>query len=520
MNARTHGLETYRHIAYQDRAGGPVELEADYIVVGSGAGGAAVAVGLARGGADVLIVEAGPWREPKDYPSSAYGAMRDMIDNWGLSIAQGRAMWPIVQGRVVGGSTTINSAIVVRTPGDVFEDWRRDYGVAGGVAGSTSSGTFADAVWRYQDQVEVDLSVQFAPGANWGRANQLIQRGAEALGLHDHDMLRNADQCAGAGQCLQGCRKGHKKSTNLNYIPEVLERGGRIMSCAPVKKVIFEGRTAVGVTGVFKHPTTKKAGAVFTARAKKVVIIAASATHSPALLQRSGVRSKTLGRFFRSHPGSGVFGVYDDPVHMNNGTTQGWASTSLRESHGIKLETLSLPLELVASRFSGAGQRLIARLAEFDRIAMFIAAVRAKSHGTVRSVFGQPVVSYSMQREDMAKLREGLYRCAKLHVAAGARKVIPGIHGLPFSLPANDIAKMRDASLDPRAYTAVMSHIFGGCVMGSDPRRSVCDEHGRVWGYERLVVADASAFPDTIGVNPQHTIMGIGLLRAEQLLAA
>ena len=54
-----------------------------------------------------------------------------------------------------------------------------------------------------------------------------------------------------------------------------------------------------------------------------------------------------MGKFFRSHPGTGVFGVYDQPVDMNIGATQGWATTAFRSDPGLKLETLSIPMELV-----------------------------------------------------------------------------------------------------------------------------------------------------------------------------
>ena len=119
-----------KHYAY--RPSGPtVELEADYVVVGSGPGGSTVAVDLARGGSSVILVEAGAWRDPKDYPHSMYGTMRDNMDAWGSLVTQGRALWPVVQAKTVGGGTVINSAIVVRTPGDIFDLWKNEHGFGG-----------------------------------------------------------------------------------------------------------------------------------------------------------------------------------------------------------------------------------------------------------------------------------------------------------------------------------------------------------------------------------------------------
>jgi choline dehydrogenase-like flavoprotein len=89
---------------------------------------------------------------------------------------------------------------------------------------------------------------------------------------------------------------------------------------------------------------------------------------------------------------------------------------------------------------------------------------------------------------------------------------------MPYKLEANEIDQLKDAPLDPRAYVAILSHLFGGCVMGRDPSRSVCDGDGRVHGYEALHIADASAIPTNLGVNPQHTIMALARYWAEGLL--
>jgi choline dehydrogenase-like flavoprotein len=55
--------------------------------------------------------------------------------------------------------------------------------------------------------------------------------------------------------------------------------------------------------------------------------------------------------------------------------------------------------------------------------------------------------------------------------------------------------------------------------MGRDPQTSVVDASGRVHGWEKLVVADASVIPTTLGVNPQHTIMGLAATFATELLS-
>lgn len=487
----------------------PVDLSVDFVVVGSGAGGATAAAWLARGGRSVALVEAGAWRDPEHYPSSVFGTMRDLFDDFGTLVARGRALWPIVQGACVGGSTVINSAICVRTPDDLFATWQQQHGIA----------DLRASVLRHQDALEQELSASPVPTASAGRSNELAMIGAQRLGYDSHVMQRYVAHCQGAGQCLQGCGTRKKQSLNLTFVPEVLARGGHVLSCARVSRVLFKGQRAVGVTGQFRHPQTKKSGARFHVWARRGVIVAASATHSPALLLRSGVRLPALGQFFRAHPGTGVFGLYDEVVDLNVGATQGWSSTAFRQSPGFKLETLAIPPEMIVSRLSGGGTALMEKLRSYRHLAMWVAATRAESVGQVRAgLFGRPAVSYALDQADMMRLRSGLSMVAKTHVAAGAKQVLPGIYGLPYALSPDEIGLIDEAPLDPRCYVAILSHLFGGCVMGQDESKSVVNARGQVHGYEGLFVADASVIPTNLGVNPQHTIMGLARTFCDALL--
>jgi choline dehydrogenase-like flavoprotein len=500
------------HVPYRGQGAEDFVAEVDVVVVGSGAGGATAAVTLARAGLEVAIVEAGAWRDPEDYPSSAYGGMRDLMDDWGALVTRGRALWPVVQAKTVGGTTVVNSAICVPTPGDIFRQWEDERGITGLEA----------PVLAAEDRVERELKVEEVPVGARGLSNILAKRGGDALGWSDsHYMRRYTQNCEGTGQCLQGCRGRKKQSMNLNYIPEVQRRGGIVVSSAPVARVLSEGQRAVGVTGRFVHPVTRAEGTRFRVRARKGVFVAASVTQSPLLLLRSGVRSRALGRYFRSHPGTGVFGCYDEPVDMNLGATQGWASIAFRNDPGLKLETLAIPLELVASRFAGGGIALMERLAEYRHVAMWCHAVRAESVGSVSAspFSARPVVRYELNANDMVRCREGIKVLARQHFAAGAKAIIPGVSGLPFKVTKDELHLLDDAPVDPRAYVAILSHLFGGCVMGHDTSTSVVDTSGRVHGWKGLFVADASVIPSNLGVNPQHTIMGLATVFAERMAA-
>ncbi len=499
------------HISFIE-AGSTLENEFDYVVIGSGPGGATFAKVLSDAGEQVCIVEAGAWRDPEHYPSSFYGGMRDGLDNFGTTLAKDKTQWPIAQACLVGGGSVINSAICVRTPADVFQQWQRDYGFGGE--------KLAKIFWEKQEVLETLLSVSETREPYLGESNKLALRAGDNSNIEHHVIRRFVKECEGSGDCFQGCKKNKKQSMNVTFIPQLLQKGGTVISCAPVQKILFEKNKASAVVGNFRHPLTKKAGAKFFIRARKAAIVAASATHSPALLQRSGLKHPALGQGFMAHPGGAVMGLYDNKVDMHYGATQGWASLEFRESKGLKMETLSMPLETIAGRVPGGGAELMERLKDFPYMANWVQVVRASARGTVKNgLFGQPNVRYGLNEKDMLTFREGMYLCAKLHFAAGAKQVITGIQGLPAYITESQLDLVKNGPTRPTAYLGVCSHLFGGCTMGTDENSSVVDTQGKVRGYNNLYVADASNLPSNLGVNPQHTIMANAWQLAEQLLS-
>ena len=118
----------------------------------------------------------------------------------------------------------------------------------------------------------------------------------------------------------------------------------------------------------------------------------------------------------------------------------------------------------------------------------------------------------------MARFREGVKRLCEMHFAAGAVRVHPGVHGGPTVLhSADELARLDDLPVDPRAYALLISHVFGTCRMARTASAGVVGVDGAVRGVRHLWVVDASIFPKNPGVNPQHTIMALAMLLAERM---
>jgi choline dehydrogenase-like flavoprotein len=216
-----------------------IEDVADYVIVGTGAGGATAARVLAAAGHDVVLLDEGPRLRTADRPRDLLGAMRQSFRDFGTSATVGALPLPLLQGRCVGGSTAINSGIIWRTPGDVLTVWRDEWGLAE----LADERALADAF----DVIERELEITETARSVWGGNSDLMARGAEALGLPGKPISRNAARCQGNAQCLQGCPGEARQSMDVSYVPRALRDGARLHALARVDRVVFEGTRAVGV---------------------------------------------------------------------------------------------------------------------------------------------------------------------------------------------------------------------------------------------------------------------------------
>jgi choline dehydrogenase-like flavoprotein len=484
------------------RADGDLEDAADYVVIGTGAGGATAAHTLATAGFSVILLEEGPWVRTREFGSDVFPALKRLFRELGTQVTVGRGPFPLLQGRCVGGGTTINSAIAWRAPEAVIDRWSEELGVGREVN--------ARALEPHYDYIERVLNVRSVSDAALGNQSRMLGEAASRLGIVASRVKRYDGGCEASASCLTGCRSGRKQGMNITFVPQTLALGARIYVSTRALRVESRFGRARAVVARFASPGAGR----LRVHARRGVIVAASAVQTPGLLRRSGVRARALGKHFQTQPGTSVTARFDRRIAMDVGATQGYNSTHFVDSDRFKIETLSLPSEVVAARIPRLGAGLMRSLVDYGQLLNWAVILRGEAEGSVRGVLGADRVFYAPTRLDMERMRKGLRTVCELMFAVGAREIFPSVHGMPTLRSPDELSLWDRASLDPNHYTMVSSHLFGGARLGRDPRASVVGSDFQVHGVRGLYVMDASVFPTNLGVNPQHTIMALSRLAA------
>src|SRR5579864_5189218 len=154
----------------------------DVVVVGAGAAGAVAAHTLAKAGWSVGVVEEGPWVRTREFGDEVYRAFKRMFRDAGTQVIEGWSYLPLIQGRCVGGSTVMNSAIAHRTPEDVLDEWRARFGLGQHLT--------AEILAPHFDALERELNVHAVDDEVLGRNNRLFLDETSAMGLPARKMHR------------------------------------------------------------------------------------------------------------------------------------------------------------------------------------------------------------------------------------------------------------------------------------------------------------------------------------------
>lgn len=487
-------------------------LETDVAVIGSGAGGAVIAAKVAEAGYRVLVVEGGPYLTSESFPRRELPGTDRMYERHGLLTTRDNA-FGILQGHVAGGGTTINWMTCLRPPGWVLEEWEREFGISG-VAGQEFAAN-VDEVWTRLG-VNTEEAVLTPPSL-------VLKRGCEKLGMRMgvdfHVTPKNARGCGNrCDTCTFGCAYNAKQSTLLTYLPDAQAHGAKFLFDTEAQTI------TPSVAGPRVEAVHRSDGRDILIEIRaKVVVVAAGAIQTPALLLRSGFRHPGIGNGLHFDPTTAVGGVYDEPIRTWAGVPQTLHVDRWLRSfggHGFWLETVPAHPGLTSIGLPWRGGRAHKEaLLRYAHTAANIILVRDRTAGRVRiDRQGNPVVEYRMGPEDRRTMVAGIVESARIHVSAHA-KAVTSLHHASVEIPYREgpitpseldafIEDVRRIGAEPNALALFTAHAMGSVPMGALDRRPV-DTSGRLRGVENIFVGDASVLPSAPGVNPMITIMAM-----------
>ncbi len=468
--------------------------ECDVVIVGSGAGGAPAASVLAEAGLDVLVLEAGEYRNRESYSRDPVGTAIAMDS--AATVTEGRPAITLISARAVGGSTTINSGTCFRAPDSVLLHWAENYGVD----------WVTDLDSEYGEAEEF-LRVTTLDPETMGRNGQLAMEGAAALGVSGGPIRRNAGSCVQCSSCPFGCAIDARRSMHVSYLPRAVAAGARVRHRTDVRRILVEEGRAVGVECI-AGAREGDGGRPYVVRARRAVICAGGALGTPELLLRSDLGGDQVGRNLHIHPGSGVGALYAEEVRGWDGVMQSYYIDQWQDE-GVLLEATFAPLAFTAGFLPGTGRRHQQAMLDCDRIGLIAVQLSDRSSGRVLlGRDGSAKVRYRLTKDDAGRLRFGLARAAEVHFAAGATEIYSSVRGASVlkaeQLGEFESSKVRPMDLHPEAY-----HPMGTARIASDPSIGVCSPDGAVQGIDDLYVADASLFPSSVVVNPMMTVIAV-----------
>lgn len=470
--------------------------ECDVLIVGSGAGGASAAALLAEAGLDVIVLEAGGHFNRDSYPSDPLEAIASLYRDGGLTVAEGRPPIPVPVGRVVGGTTVVNSGTCFRAPDAVLDDWRHRYGIS-----------WARDLDAHFAEAEEFLRVTPLDPERMGRNGQLAMEGAQAIGASGGPISRNAGNCVQCSSCPFGCEIDAKRGMHVSYLPRAVAAGARLRTGVEARRVLMEDGKAVGVhclagAGAKGNGSRRP----YTVRARRATVIAGGALGTPELLLRSGLGGRQVGRNLHIHPACWIGARYEEEVRGWEGVMQSYYIDEWEERR-ILLEATFTPLPFGGAWLQGAGREHQQAMLGFGHIGSIGVHLCDLSSGRVGlSPGGTLRASYKLTNDDANRLVFGIARAAEVHFAAGATEVYPNI-GRVGVLRPHELAQFEATRFKPSELHVEAFHPMGTTRIAANPSEGACAPDGSVNGVGDLYVADGSLFPTSVGVNPMMTII-------------
>jgi choline dehydrogenase-like flavoprotein len=488
------------------------DKDLDVVVVGSGAGGGTVARELSplcRDGVRIAVLECGPRLKEEEYTGRELEMANRLYFEGGGVLTRDRSV-TLAFGRAFGGSTVVYTGTSLAMPEAAARRWN--------VPGLS----FAD-IERRSNKYFADNHVHLLDDGLINENNRLFAEACRTLGYRVAQFPINVHGCRGSGLCNFGCPNAAKMGTHRVQLPEA-ERNGVTMVTGCTVDRIEEGTVYAVVRDEGVGQSSPWEPGAYRIRAK-VVVLAAGAVNSPAILLRSGFgrRLPALGRYFTCHPALILVARHPRRITNYHGHPKSYYSDHFAASDGFLLETCMYFPFTTAKSLAGFGAEPAEMMSAMDRLQMILVLALDAALPDNRvslDADGRPVVDYRLTDDVRRTLVASMRASARIFFASGATRMhAPG--GRKFFIETHEQDRLEELipieGFKAGKVSVSAAHLMGGCRMGEGTASSVTDAWGQVHGVPWLFVGDGSLFPASPEVNPYITIMALADRVAEGL---
>ena len=517
-----------------------MKTEHDYIVVGGGSGGCAMAGRLSEDSAlDVCLLEAGGDGTGNliNIPSGAVAMLPTKINNWAFETTpqpglNGRKGYQ-PRGKALGGSSAINAMVYIRGTASDYDRWANEEGCSG---------------WSYKDVLpyfklsECNERIRDAYHGNSGPLNvadlrsdnpfqQIYLEAGKQAGFKITDDFNGADQ-EGVGIYQVTQKNGERWSAARAYLfPHMHRKNLTVHTKAMVQRVLFEGKRAVGVEVSIN-------GQVTVLKARKEIILTAGAIQTPQLLMVSGVGDSSelarhdidvvhhlpgVGKNLQDHPDF-IFGystksldtlglsirggirllreIFRYRKHRRGALTRNFAEGGAFLKTSPELKDPNVQLHFVVAMVDDHARKMHMG----HGFSCHVCLLRPRSRGSLtlqgNTMDTPPLIDIGFLKDprDLDELVEGFKLTRKImHAPALAKWILKD----KFTEHVRTDDEIREVL---RNRVDTVYHPTGTCKMGTDSM-AVVDPELRVHGLEGLRIVDASVMPSLIGGNTNGPVM-------------
>ena len=487
-----------------------VDVSCDVCIVGSGAGGGVLAAELTAAGLNVVMLEAGGYFTRRDFVKlDEAWSISNLYQDRGARATDDRAI-TILQGRSVGGGTTVNWTTCFRTPDRILKHWETVHGIEG-----LDSQTLAP----HFQAVEERLNIHPWPVDTINANNKVLMDGAKALGLTAHTTRRNVYSCANSGYCGFGCPVNAKQGMLLTTIPDAITAGMRLYADVRAERIETSGDRVVTVHAKVLHRHNSQHTGVKVTVRPKVLAVAGGAINTPALFLRSNINQGPVGHRTWLHPVVAMLARFKEPIRPFYGAPQSaysHARVDRGDDIGYFLEVAPLHPLMGGTGSTMFGDAQLEQMAQLDHISVPIAicvdGLNPNEAGGTVSVKrdGRIALSYPIGDELKEAFRDAHHWIARIALAAGAEVVHPTHPETSQVIRSEaDLGLIDGLTYGGHHHSIFTAHQMGGCTMGPNPATSVVNTEHRHHHLPNLFVVDGSVLPTGLGVNPSETIYGL-----------